>query len=343
MPPVSFLIFELGIYALALISLVHAARQGRYLVMGIVAAAVFSFVGESLVIRVTQEYYYSRFLIMLCRSAGGWRITPACQPPNYCVPLVIPIMEAIIIYAAMTTSDRLRPPWPARSLLDGLLALCIDLGIDPIVSIGVQCDVPSQPGAATNGLGFWIWALNSTEEHLLGVDLNNYAGWFLGVAVFSFALRLSRGWFQPSSRSLLGDVAAAALALLLAMLVFAGVVVIYHWIRTHMPEWIPFTMIVGASFLTVLRFGRSVQRDNPIDGVLLAVPLCFYLFSFGALLLADMYLQRPLLIPLWLTMFALGALAFTWPYWGRLFRPGRRKVPPDVNGENDEYHFSYDR
>lgn len=326
--PVSFLLFEFGIYALALVCLRHAWRQGPYLALAIVTATIFAFAGESLVIRLTGEYYYNHFLVMLCLGGapGGFGVTVSCGDHSTCVPLAVPIMESLIVYAAMQTTDRLRLPWAARSLLDGLLALSIDFGLDPIVSRSTFCAVSPEmaPIIPPVGVGLWVWKLDSAVEAVAWIDLNNYAGWFLGVAVFSFTQRLLRQRVAPGSRGLSGDIWMAIISLPLAMLFFAPLVLAYRFIvqRHILPEWILFSALIGASLAVSIYYGRRAERDNPIDPVTLAVPTFLYLYALAVLVVGGYYVERPVLFLYWALTLAIGALGFTWPSWDRLL--GRR-------------------
>lgn len=64
------------------------------------------------------------------------------------VPLWIPIGWSFVVYVAMRTSDKLEADWRFRPVVDGLLALNLDLTLDPI--------------AAHNG--WWTWT--SVQYHL---------------------------------------------------------------------------------------------------------------------------------------------------------------------------------
>jgi hypothetical protein len=326
MPPLDFLtlgflIFELSMYALGLACLIQAQRAGRCVALGLLAAVFHSYLTETVALRMLHEYYYNHFLIMLCQApSGSWDLTVKCIAPNQCVPLAIPVMECVIIYAAMATSDRLKPPWLARPLLDGLLAFAIDTAIDPILSIGIHCG--GNVEIVSKGVGFWVWKLTTQEEAWLGVDLNNFAGWFLGVATFSFVLRLCRRLI-PQDKTLLGDLAAPTLAVLLTQFALAALVRGYSFLVQDVfgYQWIVLLLMVMAALLIVMRYARSFQHDYPIDSVVLAVPLFMYLFSFVAMFSAGVISARPVVFVVWLAMFVLGMAAFSWPYRSQASSP----------------------
>jgi hypothetical protein len=330
MPPLPFLVFELGVFALGAICAIHAWRTGPYMVFALLGSVGYSLAAEAGALHGLREYYYNNFLVMICPSPnGGWGVNLTCNATYYCVPLCIPIMEAIIIYAVMRTSDLLGLPWLLRPVYDGLLALSIDLIMDPIVSLGLQCSNSNTPSVAAPGLGLWVWELNSTEEVLLGVDLNNFAGWLLSIMTFSLMLRLGRRLVPPGSKGPLMDALAAFLAVPATVAAFVVEVKIYTWIDDYVigPEWIQFSLLVGIFVLAVWRFAREVQRDNPVDRLALAIPLFFYLYSLSGLLLFGVYSARPVLLALWAVAFTLGAVAYTWPYWNRIFPPVSAKSP----------------
>lgn len=319
MPSPSFVIFEIGLYVLAVLCLIHAWRRGLHLVLGIVAGCIHGFVTENVAITRLHEYYYNRFLIMLCSNPGGWGVAVKCVAPNGCVPLVVPLLEGVLIYAAMSTTDQLNLSWRLRPLLDGLLAMTIDFALDPVVSIGTKCLTADLPQLNLHGLGFWIWQVRPPQEATLGVNLNNFAGWFLGTAVFSFVLRACRRWIQPRWPGLAGKLAAALAAVVATQLVLFVVVEIYTLLVNLLfgQQWIVFSIMIAAAVLVLLRGAAALRHDSPIDWTLLAVPGFLMLFTLGALLLSGLYQLRPLLLALWLVLFVIAGIGFTLPYWQR--------------------------
>jgi hypothetical protein len=266
---------------------------------------------------------------MLCldQSLGGWGVGVSCNAASTCVPLAVPVMESLIVYAAMLTSDRLQLPLAVRSLFDGLLVLSIDFGMDPIVSRSIVCPRGLELFNQNTGVGMWVWKLNSAVEYVVGIDLNNYAGWFLGIAAFSLTQRLLRRRWPPERLGLPRMVGLAILSLPASMLLFAPLVFGYKFLveRTPIPEWVSFSTLIGLSVLLTYRYGRGANRSNPLDPIPLLVPLFLYAYSLVALIAGQYYLGRPMLVAYWLAALALCALAFTWPSWDRLI--ARRAGP----------------
>ena len=326
MPPISFTIFEIGVYVLTLFCLRHAWRRARYLTIAFVIMFVYCLATEIFAINLLKEYYYNSFLIMICHNPLGFGVQMSCATPaNSCVPLAIPLMEGTVIYAAIETSNRLKLPWAVRPVLDGFMAISIDLVMDPIVSASLNCG-PGAPHATVEpGLGFWVWPLLpertvlgiTLPQHLLfGIPLNNFMGWFLGIIIFSFMLRVGWRWIPPESKGFFGDLVAPVLAIPATLLTFTGVIYVYELLIKYVvgSEWILAAIIVGAGILLIAAFARHAKRDNPIDPIIMAVPMLFQIYFLAALFAGNLYRDEPDLILLSAVMFPVSVLLFSWPY-----------------------------
>jgi hypothetical protein len=104
---------EAVMLALFLVCLRHAVRDGAPAVNLLVAGVLFGLLLEWATIQQLQAYSYGRYLAML----GD-------------VPLAIGVGWGTIIYGARLFSDRTSLPAWARPVLDGLLALNVDLAMD---------------------------------------------------------------------------------------------------------------------------------------------------------------------------------------------------------------------
>lgn len=336
MPPLAFTIFEVGVYALTLICLRHAWRNGRYLAIALIVGFVFSFLNELFAINLLNEYYYNSFLIMLCRDPLGAGVHMACNTPSSgCVPLAIPLMEGTVIYAAIMTSNRLKLPWAIRPVLDGFLAISIDLVMDPVVSASLNC-VPGAPhNTVAHGIGFWVWKLLpertvlgiTLPQHLIfGIPLNNFTGWFLGIIIFSLMLRIGWRLIPPESKGLFGDVIVPVLAIPATLIVFTAVIYVYELLIKYAlgSEWILVAILFIASILLIALSARHAKRDNPIDPVILAVPVLYQTYFLVMLFATNLYREEPVLITVSVILFPASVLLFGWPYLQKIvpaFRP----------------------
>lgn len=156
MPNLYFILFELIVYSLFLICLRHAWRVGAHKVLQLIAGALFGVLLELATIRQLNAYQYGQFLIMVLD-----------------VPLCIGVAWGSIIYSAMLFSDATTLSYWERPVLDGLLALNIDLAMD---AIAIR-------------LGMWDWGRGLSFQYF-GVPYANFWAWFWVVSSFSFGYRL---------------------------------------------------------------------------------------------------------------------------------------------------------
>lgn len=261
MPTLPFLIFEFGAGALALACFGHAWRAGRPRVAGLLAGVIYGVLLEYAAIQAFHAYRYGQFLVMI----GG-------------VPLCIGLSWGVIIYAAMATSDQFGLPWFLRPIVDAMLALTIDLGMD---AIAIR-------------LGFWTWG---AAGPWFGVPLGNFYAWFLVVFGFSLVLRLARRSALAGRRALLGDLAVVGVAVPLSVLGLVPLLRPYVGLLSQgRVAWLILGGLLGAGALFALWAALRPRQQHSPDLLLLGVPLSFHGFFFGALVWSGIGRQTPALI-----------------------------------------------
>jgi len=145
----SFIVMELCVFALALVLVPHARKQGRQWVSTYACGVLFGTTIEMLLVSgASASYRYGEFLVML-------------GPAGKEVPLWVGVGWGAILYAASWTAYRLKLPRLLRPLAAGVLAVNIDLSLDPIA----------------HHLGYWVW-LKAPPVNLYGVPFDNFLGWF---------------------------------------------------------------------------------------------------------------------------------------------------------------------
>jgi hypothetical protein len=148
--------FELIIYLQLILCLRHAWKQDTAHILRLFAGILFGVTLELATIRQLHAYEYGRFMIMVLD-----------------VPLCIGVAWSCVIYSAMEFSDASNLPYWMRPVLDGLLALNIDLALD----------------AVAIRLGFWDWGQGLRFQYF-GVPYANFWAWFWVVFSFSLGYRL---------------------------------------------------------------------------------------------------------------------------------------------------------
>ena len=246
-----FVLFELLVYALFLICLRFAWRGGNAEALGLLAGVLFGVILESATIRQLNAYHYGRFLIML----GD-------------VPLAVGVAWGCIIYSARMFSDASSLPWLARPILDGLLALNIDLSMD---AIAIR-------------LGMWDWGLGMQSQYF-GVPWVNFWAWFWVVFSFSLGLRMTERFVGKQGRWLapLGGVLVG-----LAGVLGTNYLIVFVVPRPYYQATI-FAVLGLALFLTAIQRPRFGVRR--MEALAAYVPLGFHLYFLAAGLISGVIFQ----------------------------------------------------
>jgi hypothetical protein len=190
MPNPYFVVFELIIYLQLALCLRHASKQGTAYFLRLFAGIVYGVLLELATIRQLHAYQYGEFLIMVLD-----------------VPLCIGTAWGCIIYSVMEFSDGSSVPYWARPILDGLLALNIDLALD----------------AVAIRLGFWDWGQGLKFQYF-GVPYANFWAWYWVVFSFSLGYRLLAHredwmirWLSPLMALLVGLVGVLGSNVMIAL------------------------------------------------------------------------------------------------------------------------------
>ena len=283
--PVSFFLFEMLVFGLFVVCLVHGFRH-RTLPGVAVGLELFVFVLYGLAfegIAVAARFYsYGPFTFRVWHA-----------------PLVIGVGWAVIGYAAMGFSDSLNVPQWAKPFLDALLALLIDLGMD-MVAIR---DVYSFGDTVS---GMWNWGI-SFHDGWFGVPYANFMAWWLVVFIMSACLRGGRyvyGWVSKKWLAWFYPVAALFVALgffLFLLLTF-----------TEVFNLTTLLLLIGLSLSVVIASLRGRQerlswrRDLPV----FLVPLAFHLFFLSLLLVRELYVGSPGVLVVSIAAFGLNEVIF---------------------------------
>ena len=263
MPSVYLISMEIIVLVLFILCFRHAWRTGPEDVLRLVAGILFGLLLEFATIWQLEAYSYGTFLVML-RD----------------VPLAIGIGWGIIIYSVKLFSDATNLPETVRPLLDGLLALNIDLAMD---AIAIR-------------LGMWDWGLGLHFQYF-GVPHANFWAWFWVVVSFSASMRWltsqARGnwrWLAPFGALLLG----------LAGVLCANFFIVYIVPRQYYELTIGFPLV---STLLLVLLHRPKLIGHPPDPPAFWVPFGFHAYFLTAGLLSGTIIDSPLLLAVSIFMF----------------------------------------
>jgi len=256
LPNLYFVAFELLVLVLFLMCMQDAWHRGSWVVWQLLAGVFFGLLLEWATIQQLNAYEYGHFLVML-------------GP----VPVIIGIAWGTIIYSVRAFSDSTNLPELARPVLDGLLALSIDLSMD---AIAIR-------------LGMWDWG-HGYDYQYFGVPFNNFWAWFWVVFSFSFSLRLLSKlpglwgrWFSPAGAIICGT---------------AGVLITNRLITSISIEPLHYSAIIsviGGALLLVLLLRPKISALFQASFIFL-IPLGFHAYFLTAGLISSVILDPPFLL-----------------------------------------------
>jgi hypothetical protein len=227
------------------------------------------------------------------------------------LPIWIAVGWGCILYAATWAAQRLDTSVWLRPFVAGLLAVNIDLSLDPVANI----------------THFWVWTSCEPSDYY-GVPFDNFLGWFTIVATYAlFVLRFFR-WFDRwtkhkardqhgnyHSRPHRGDAyippAAGVCASGVLYLVRKYAPVVYGWV----PVQYAFALVLLFAFIIVIYAAVESRRSKAINAPIVALPVVFHA-SCALLLLCANWNQNPYIPTLLVAVpshLVLGVFGYSWP------------------------------
>lgn len=260
MPNAYFILFEIIIYLQFALCLHHAWKQGTANLLKLLAGILFGVTLELATIKQLQAYEYGRFLIMVLD-----------------VPLCIGIAWSCIIYSSMEFSDASSVAYWARPILDGLLALNIDLALD---TVAIR-------------LGFWDWGQGLRFQYF-GVPYANFWAWFWVVFSFSLGYRLLAHredqivkWLSPLMALMIG----------LAGVLGSNVIIAFG---VPLEDHVLFVAVTLSFAIILIATMRPRFDERRIPTLVFWIPFLTHAFVLTAGLISGVILEPPVL--LWVSL-----------------------------------------
>lgn len=203
-----YIIFEFAGLLLGLVVLVKLWQDpNKFHFLAFLFAVLMTTIVELTGIRDAHSYYYSeKFLIVLPEMTTFANLVGGTGRE---FPVFIAVDWAVIVYCLTRLGERLNIRWYLSPLVFGMLAVSIDMTMDPIAAasklvpdLSVSCITSTQQGAA-EGIGYWVWCIpDGPNQFFLGVPIQNFYGWFLVIAVYMYFQSIayqqsySSSWYQ---------------------------------------------------------------------------------------------------------------------------------------------------
>jgi len=292
LPNLYFLAFEILVLVLFLACLQNAWQRGSWLIWQLLAGVLFGLLLEWATIQQLNAYKYGHFLVML-------------GP----VPVVIGVAWGTIIYSVRSFSDKTNLPEWARPVLDGLMALNIDLSMD----------------AVAIRLGMWDWG-KGLDYQYFGIPFNNFWAWFWVVFSFSASLRLISKlpgfwgrWLSPA-----GAIICGTMGVLITNRLITD-------IPTDLMHYATIIAVLGGALTLILALRPEITIRSQ-DAFVFLVPFGLHAYFLIAGLVSRTILNPPflLVVSIVMSIIALRLHRDALNYWYRsnfvkVTQPGQRR------------------
>ena len=256
MPNIYFILFELIIYIQFALCLQHAWKQGTANLLKLFSGILFGVTLELATLRQLHAYEYGQFPIMILD-----------------VPLCIGVAWSCIIYSAMEFSDASNLPDWARPVLDGLLALNIDLALD----------------AVAIRLGFWGWG-QGLQFQYFGVPYANLWAWFWVLFSFSLGYRIF-----AQRADWVGTWLSSLLALILGLTGVLGANALIAFVIPFIYDGVAVTMTLILALGLVITL-RPRFYLTPVPSLVFWAPMLTHLYTLLAGLISGVIFEPPYLL-----------------------------------------------
>jgi hypothetical protein len=107
------------------------------------------------------------------------------------VPLSVPVVEYLVVYAALRMADHMRMPTWVKPFVAGLSGMLLDFSIDPIA---IKLLRVTREGTISR----WSWFPGPSDVQIYGEPVYNFSGWMLLCGYAAALLLLGRWWFRRS-------------------------------------------------------------------------------------------------------------------------------------------------
>jgi hypothetical protein len=177
------------------------------------------------------------------------------------VPLSVPVIEYLVVYAGLRMAQALRIPEWTKPFFVGFQAMIFDFSLDP-VSVKLVRD------SLEGRIGRWTWFPAASDAQILGEPVYNFTGWILLAGWAAAFLILGRFWWKASGKKSSVAILYPILAMVAALLLLVSPLSRFLlWLAPFMGkgswgEWIMLG-VHSAFFIAILAaFWRGRMRQS---------------------------------------------------------------------------------
>jgi hypothetical protein len=202
------------------------------------------------------------------------------------VPLSVPLVEYLVIYAVLRLLGSMDVPFWTKPFIVGVSGMLFDFSLDPLA-------VRQVFSTKEAFIGRWTWFISPGDVNIFGIPVYNFSGWMILCGYAAVFLLLGRWWFRRSGFK----PAVGYMYPLLAMLAALATLVsplsqMLLWLapvfsKGGAGEWIMLIAHFSLSALFLLFFfwrgrmktGFSFRENIPVFLILIGFPLSNILFA----------------------------------------------------------------
>jgi hypothetical protein len=232
------------------------------------------------------------------------------------VPLSVPIVEYMVVYAAIRFADSMKMPGWTKPIFVGFNAMLFDFSLDPI-SVKLVKDT------LEGRIGRWTWFPAAGDVQIMGEPIYNFTGWVLLAGWAAVFILLGRAWWERSGKKRSVAIAYPILGMLAALLcLISPLSQFLLWLgpffkKGSASEWIMLgfhfalpIILLAAAWRGRMRRRLSLIADWPIFLYLGG----FHLLDIGMCLISKNFGVLPIV---------LGASAIQWALIGLMYARGK--------------------
>ena len=131
------------------------------------------------------------------------------------VPITIPLIEILFVYAGIRFCQALKIPVWTIPIFVGMFGVIADLTLDPLALSQVAV---TQEGT----IGRWTWFIGTNDVNWFGVPIYNFTGWLLLCGYATAFILLGRHWYKKSGYKTIIGYIYPPLALLAGLIVMVS-------------------------------------------------------------------------------------------------------------------------
>ncbi len=293
--------------------MVKVSRESRFQLFLFVAAVLATILAELIGMNASHAYYYSDFLIKIA---------------GHEMPLCIATDWAVIMFCIWRLGMRLEVPWWLVPFVCALLALPLDLALDPLAAASKLVQHPMQacvegnwPPGSAKGLGYWVWCESPADAQTwLGVPMGNFVGWYMLVVAFMFCALTAHRRLAGRQTTIGTDLLAAFAVVVGTSLIEFGTLFLFQQIElAGVSSVTVFGVLMVGGFGAMLASGNR-RHARTFDGWALVALAGDFVFSVIVLFVA---LQGNAGVEFTFAIFAMLALGLVLSLWVMRGVPGR--------------------